>query len=113
MLSTPTPPTASIRSSAGNTARQALNTAGGMISAGNSFSPSAPAFSAAKPSDGVITPGSAARPAAFAARYDVGIEIRRDDEFAACILHARDIGGRQHRAGTDRARGAHGARRAA
>ena len=44
---------------AGNTARQALNTAGGMISAGNSFSPSAPAFSAAKPSDGVMTPGSA------------------------------------------------------
>ena len=39
-----------------------------MISAGNSFSPSAPAFSAAKPSDGVITPGSDASPAAFAAR---------------------------------------------
>ena len=51
-----------------NTARQALNTAGGMISAGNSFSPSAPALSAAKPSEGVMTPGSAASPAAFAAR---------------------------------------------
>ena len=33
-ISTPTPPTASISVSAGNTARHALNTAGGMISAG-------------------------------------------------------------------------------
>ena len=41
--------------------------AGGMISAGNSFNPSAPALSAAKPSEGVMTPGSAAIPAAFAA----------------------------------------------
>ena len=101
MLSTPTPPTASSSVSAGNTARQALNTAGGMISAGNSFSPSAPAFSAAKPSDGVITPGSAARPAALAARTTSASKFGATIRLAAGVLHARDVRRFEHRAGAD------------
>jgi hypothetical protein len=42
----------------GNTARQAFSTGGPSISAGNSFSASAPAARALKPSLGVATPGT-------------------------------------------------------
>ena len=67
--------------SAGKTARHAFTAAGGNISAGKSFKPSAPAASAAKPSVGVATPGRHQAPAAFAARItlasECGITTRR------------------------------------
>jgi len=51
------PPTGSAHVPAGNTASMALSTAGEAASAGNSFSPCAPAAIAAKASVGVAMPG--------------------------------------------------------
>ena len=62
------PPTASRRVPFGRTARMALTPAGEAISAGNSFSASAPASSASKASDTVKKPGSDSRPFDLLAR---------------------------------------------
>ncbi|MNN88399.1 hypothetical protein D3C81_2060800 [compost metagenome] len=72
MLSGVIPPTGARIVPAGNTASQALTTAGPICSAGNSFSTSAPSASAAKASVGVATPGDRYSPAAFAARRTFG-----------------------------------------
>ena len=68
------PPTGRSGTSGGNTALHAFTTAGGSASPGKSFSPSAPAASAAKPSVGVATPGRHQAPALFAARITSGSE---------------------------------------
>src|SRR5450830_821212 len=61
------PPTGSSATDAGMTARQALTTCGPSCSAGNIFSTSAPAASAAKASVTVATPGAQHSPASLAA----------------------------------------------
>ena len=62
------PPTGMNSVCFGNTERSARSTSGPASSAGNSFSPSAPAASAAKPSVGVTIPGVQTMPSALAAR---------------------------------------------
>ena len=65
----------------GSTARHACSAAGTIASAGNIFSPSAPAASAANASVGVATPGRQTMPSRFASRITAvsacGITIRR------------------------------------
>src|SRR5438128_5231864 len=68
MLSGRIPPTGKTSVSGGSTARHAFNTAGDKCSAGNIFSPSAPAASAANASVGVATPGTQRSPCRFASR---------------------------------------------
>ena len=68
MLSGRMPLTAKTGASLGRTARHALSAAGGNWSAGNIFSPSAPAPSAANASVGVATPGTQTSPCRFASR---------------------------------------------
>ncbi|MDT4840560.1 hypothetical protein FQZ97_743870 [compost metagenome] len=81
MLAGVMPPTGSTGRPAGSTARQALSPSRPIASAGNSFSASAPAASAANASVGVATPGMQSMPAALAARMTSvsawGMTIRR------------------------------------
>ncbi|KGS74155.1 hypothetical protein X942_5537 [Burkholderia pseudomallei MSHR5596] len=61
------PPTGTNGTERGSTLRQARNTAGVISSAGNTFSASAPAWSAANASVSVDTPGAQTMPACFVA----------------------------------------------
>ncbi len=83
-----------------STARQAFTTCGGIPSAGNSFSASAPAARAAKASVGVATP-ECRRGARLGGADDLKVGMRHDDEPAAGLLHRFHIGGGEHGAGAD------------
>ena len=72
MLPGADPPTTSSGTSLGSTARCPFTTAGEAPSAGNSFSPVAPARSASNASEGVKKPGRETRPAAAVASMTGG-----------------------------------------
>ena len=96
MFATDMPPTGMRHTPRGRTARRALTTDGVIISAGNSFSASAPAVSAANASVGVATPGATIMPRAFAARMRRCITMRHDDQSSACRRDRCDIIRRHH-----------------
>ncbi len=99
MLSGRMPPTANTSASLGNTARQALSTAGDSSSAGNIFRPSAPASSAAKASVNVDTPGTQIKSEALRLANDRDVRVRHDDEPAAGLRYSRHVGHLDHGAG--------------
>src|SRR4051812_49278251 len=101
MFPTPTPPTASKGASAGNTARHALKTAGGMISAGNSFNPSAPGFQRRKTLRRRHHARKGNQTCGLGGTHHIRVEIRRDDKLAACVFHPREIAGLEHSTGAD------------
>ncbi len=103
MLSGLMPPTGNTSADFGSTARHAFNTGGGSPSAGNIFRPSAPASSDANASVGVATPGKRDHAGTLRFAHDGEIGMRHDDQAAAGVAHARDVGGIANGAGAGEA----------
>ncbi len=84
MLSAPMPPTGISGVPFGSTASIALTTAGDASSAGNSFSPCAPAPKRSERLRGRHDAGRAfAKAEPYRLDHDVAIEVRRHDQLAA------------------------------